>query len=517
MSCHKVTENGKEIQPGGIDTIKNSGFEHDKTSTQTPTSWSTDFNTDADFVESGEYQSSYSLTHRKSSDYKVYTYQKISGLSNGFYKLTAWVQNSGGQKTCYINAKDYGGVAERMTSVPVTQGSWKQVIVRGIHITNGSVTIGLFSDAHGGNWCKIDDWVLEKDGIEYDFLKGGDVSELSYLESKGAKFYDNGVQKDCFQILKDNGFNIVRLRLYNDPGNPSYSPSNRLPAGFQNAADILALAKRAKAFGMQIQLTFHYSDYWTNSERQIKPHEWAGLNYTELKQAVYDFTFNFMNQMKAQNTLPEYVSLGNETSGGFLFPDGDYNHFNQMAALFNEGYDAVKAVSPGTKVIIHLDDAGNTDKYQWFFNALKTAGGKFDLIGASYYPFWTNKTIEQVRAWAETISSSLGKKILIMETGYNWNPALPDGSGGQLGNNGPYQSVYASSPAGQRDFLYDCFNGLKLVKGGNVIGDLYWDPVMIAVPGVGWELGAPNVVSNTTLFDFGGNRLESFKAFQYNN
>ena len=224
-----------------------------------------------------------------------------------------------------------------------------------------------------------------------------------------------------------------------------------------------------------------------------------------------------MNQMKAQNTAPEFVSLGNETAGGFLFPDGDYNHFNQMAELFNKGYDAVKAASPTAQVIIHLDDGGNSSKYNWFFPSLTAAGGKFDIIGASYYPFWTNKTVEQIKSWAEATTASLGKKILIMETGYNWNPTLPAGSGGQLANNGPYTSIYSSSKEGQRDFLYDCFNGLKLASGGAVMGDLYWDPVMIAVPGVGWELGAPNVVANTTLFDFSGNSLEAFKAFKYNN
>jgi arabinogalactan endo-1,4-beta-galactosidase len=86
-----------------------------------------------------------------------------------------------------------------------------------------------------------------------------------------------------------------------------------------------------------------------------------------------------------------------------------------------------------------------------------------------------------------------------------------------VSNNGPYDAVYPSSPEGQRDFLYECFNGLKSVANGRIIGDLYWDPVMIEVLGVGWELGADNVVSNTTLFDFSGNALPALKAFKYNN
>lgn len=511
LACKKGAAGGNDNAAADTTLIRNSSFE------RALASWQSQWDADADKIESTGYLSASSLIHQRSSAYKVYTFQKITGLPKGIYRLTAWVQNSGGQNACFINAKDYGGGAERMTSIPVTQGNWKQVIIRGIQVADGNLTVGLFSDANANNWCRIDAFELIKDDLAYDFLKGGDVSELSYLESKGAKFFDEGVQKDCFQILKDNGFNIVRLRLYNDPGNPAFTPSNRLPAGYQNPTDILSLAARAKAAGLQILLTFHYSDYWTNGNTQHKPHEWEGLNYTQLKQAVYDFTLDFMNRMKAQNTTPQFVSLGNETPGGFLYPDGDYNHFNQMAELFNRGYDAVKAISPGTKVIIHLDDAGNSDKYNWFFRSLTTAGGKFDIIGASYYPFWTNKTIEQVQDWAESTGAALGRQIFIMETGYNWNPTLPNGSGGQLGHNGPYQTIYPSSKEGQRDFLYDCFNGLKLARNGVIIGDLYWDPVMIAVPGVGWELGAPNVVSNTTLFDFEGKKLEAFKAFRYNN
>ncbi|WP_228853022.1 glycoside hydrolase family 53 protein [Aegicerativicinus sediminis] len=495
--------------------IKNSSFEA-LGSVDNFSSWQTEYDDSSELVQNSGYFSNKSLLHKSSSLYKVYSYQEIPNLPNGIYKLTVWVKNSGGQNACYINAKNYGGI-ERMTSLPVSQNDWTQVIIRGIEVTEGALTIGLYSEALPNNWCAVDNWELVKDGIEYNFLKGGDLSELSYIESKGGLFYENGQQKDCFEILKNNGVNLARLRLYNDPGNPNFTPSNRLPAGFQNPEDILSLAARAKVAGMQILLTFHYSDYWTNGGTQNKPHEWEGLSYDDLKTAVYNFTLDFMTQMKNQGTSPEFVSLGNETAGGFLFPDGGYENFNKMADLFNEGYNAVKEVSTNTKVIIHLDDAGNRDKYDWFFGELSAAGGKFDIIGASYYPFWTDRTVEQIKEWANYQSFSLGKDILIMETGYNWNPTLPSGWAGQLSDNGPYENIYPSSREGQKNFLYECFNGLKNVDNGRVIGDVYWDPVMIEVHGVGWELDAPNVVSNTTLFDFQGNVLPAFKAFKYNN
>ena len=49
---------------------------------------------------------------------------------------------------------------------------------------------------------------------------------------------------------------------------------------------------------MQIQLTFHYSDYWTNGEDQNKPHEWEAVSYTHLdvykRQGVANVVFTFV-------------------------------------------------------------------------------------------------------------------------------------------------------------------------------------------------------------------------------
>jgi arabinogalactan endo-1,4-beta-galactosidase len=499
--------------------VVNNGFETDTTGvTQSPYGWGVqaegkDIN--ASHTTNNGHSGKYALEHKNNSAYKIFTYQTLTKLPNGYYSLWAWIKNGGDQNSCYLSGKGSDGI-EKMTSLPKSS-SWIPIVVRGIHVIDGKCTFGVSSDANSNNWCQVDDIQLVKDDIPFTFLKGGDLSELTYIESKGGKFSDNGVQKDCIQILKDHGFNIVRLRLYNDPGNPNYSPSKRLPAGIQDTTDILNLSRRSKAAGMQIELTFHYSDYWTNPGTQNKPHAWASLTYAQLKTAVYDFTFNFMIQMQIQGTTPEYVSLGNETRGGILFPDGSTSNFGQLAELFNQGYDAVKAVSPSTKVIIHIDDGGNASTYDWFFGLCNQYGVKYDLIGASYYPFWTGKTVAQINTWANYVSAKFNKDIFIMETGYNWNPTLPNGSNGQLSSNGPYASIYPSSPTGQRDFLYECFSGLKTANNGRVIGDLYWDPIMIEVSGVGWELGGSNVISNTTLFNFSGNALPALKAFQYNN
>jgi len=108
----------------------------------------------------------------------------------------------------------------------------------------------------------------------------------------------------------------------------------------------------------------------------------------------------------------------------------------------------------------------------------------------------------------------MNKPVLIMETGYNWWPTTCDGSPGQLTSTGP--ETYPQTPQGQKDFLLKCFKDLELVNDGACIGDIYWDPVFICVPGQGWKNGARNVVANTALFDFRGNVLPALDAFEFN-
>ncbi|MCE5184620.1 MAG: arabinogalactan endo-1,4-beta-galactosidase [Planctomycetaceae bacterium] len=438
--------------------------------------------------------------------------QAVTGLENGIYSLTAKMKNSGGQKFCYLSVWGYGG-PEKRASLPVSN-TWKPILIRGIEITKGRLDVAFCTDAAAGQWSQLDQLKLVKDGIPYTLLIGGDITELPKVEDAGGRFYENGTEKDCLEILKNNGWNIVRIRLYNDPGNPGFSPSKRLPTGYQNPAATLALAKRAKNKGFQIQLSFHYSDYWSNPGTQTKPHEWEGLSFSQLKTALYDFTYSFMLQMAVQGTSPEFVSIGNEIPGGILFPDGSTSNWPQLAQLLNAGYNAVKAASPSSQVILHLDDACNYDKYNYFFGNCGTHGVQYDIIGVSYYPFWTENTIEELKVFLDAVSEKFNKPLMIMETGYNWNPTRSDGRAGQLANNGPMP--YPSTPEGQKDFMLELFSAIPAVQNGKCIGDLYWDPVMITASGVGWELGAPNVVDNTTLFDFKGNALPVLGAFKNN-
>ena len=144
------------VPSSGTNLLTNPGFENSLTGW---TIWSNGNNAAA-YTESGGYSGSKRLTHWANSAYQVSTYQIVTGLANGTYTMTAWVQSSGGQKTCQIYAKNYGG-SEKVCALP-TSSTWKQITITGISVTNGQCEVGLWSDANSGNYCSMDDVVFSK-------------------------------------------------------------------------------------------------------------------------------------------------------------------------------------------------------------------------------------------------------------------------------------------------------------------------------------------------------------------
>ena len=55
---------------------------------------------------------------------------------------------------------------------------------------------------------------LNKVKIPYkEYMIGADISWVQAAEDRGVRYSDNGVQKDILEILKDHGFNYIRLRV----------------------------------------------------------------------------------------------------------------------------------------------------------------------------------------------------------------------------------------------------------------------------------------------------------------
>ena len=121
--------------------------------------------------------------------------------------------------------------------------------------------------------------------------------------------------------------------------------------------------------GFKIVIDFHYSDTWADPGHQTIPAAWASDNYAQLQTDVYNYTFGFMTALVAQGVTPEYVQVGNEINTGMLWPIGTVgattvngNNFTNVIGLINSGYNAVKAVSPTSQVVIHIAGISNLSR-----------------------------------------------------------------------------------------------------------------------------------------------------------
>ncbi|HBK4611406.1 TPA: glycosyl hydrolase 53 family protein, partial [Klebsiella michiganensis] len=136
-----------------------------------------------------------------------------------------------------------------------------------------------------------------------DFIKGADISTLLDAEKHGAKFFNHNNQpQDPIAILKADGVNYVRLRLWVDPKD---AQGQRYGGGDNDLAATLALAKRAKAQGMKLLLDFHYSDFWTDPGKQFKPKAWEKMDYPQLKTTIHDYTRDTIARFKQEGVLPD--------------------------------------------------------------------------------------------------------------------------------------------------------------------------------------------------------------------
>ena len=240
---------------------------------------------------------------------------------------------------------------------------------------------------------------------------GADISFLAELEARGMKFYDKGMQKDAIEILKDHGFNYIRLRIFNNPAADSgYSPAK----GFCDLEHTKQMAKRIKAAGLKFLLDFHYSDYWADPGKQFKPSAWKGLPFDVLKDLVYQFTRKVIRELKAQGTIPDMVQIGNEINHGIIWPEGHVNHLDSLAALLRAGTDAVLSVDPGIIMLLHVALGGQNDESVWFIDNMLARGVHFDVIVQSYYPKW-HGTLSDLQNNLTDLVKRYNKDVIVVE------------------------------------------------------------------------------------------------------
>ncbi|WP_345949599.1 glycosyl hydrolase 53 family protein [Mucilaginibacter sp. PAMB04274] len=245
-----------------------------------------------------------------------------------------------------------------------------------------------------------------------DRILGADISFLPQLEARGMKFYDaKGQQEDPVVILKKQGFNYARLRIFNNPAvAQGYSPQK----GFCDLPHTRAMAKRIKAAGMKLLLDFHYSDTWADPQKQFKPAAWVGLDFKTLTDSVRLYTAFVMQSLTDQGTVPDMVQVGNEINHGMIWPEGAINNLDSLARLIYAGIEGVKAVNAATPIMLHVALGGQVDEAHFFISNMLKRKVPFDVIGLSYYPKW-HGTPGDLRHSVANLAQTYQKYIMVAE------------------------------------------------------------------------------------------------------
>lgn len=293
--------------------------------------------------------------------------------------------------------------------------------------------------------------------IPAEWIKGADVSEAKAAEDRGVVFKDtDGQSKPALKILKDHGYNWVRLRLMVDPdGNHGL---------YQNLAYVKAMALEAKQRGLKILLNFHYSHYWADPATQRIPPKWQGQDIKALSTSVYNHSKEAITHLTNQGTPPDMVQIGNEINHGLLWEVGRDSPMANVAQLVNAGIRGVKDASAGKPqpvIMVHIAKEGFPIKTLRWYQSFVNAGGSFDVIGLSYYPMWHGDFENLANTIASLQTAFPGKKIYLVEASYYWSP-----------NQAGFKNLpYPETPQGQYDYLKALS---KLAKGAGVGGIFYW-------------------------------------------
>ncbi len=270
---------------------------------------------------------------------------------------------------------------------------------------------------------------------EDTFIRGADLSDLPKIESTGAVFFNReGQAENMLTILKNNGVNTVRLKLWHSSATGH--------AGFE---EVKAFSERIKAAGLKVWLTVHYSDTWADPGHQSLPGAWLGLTYDALKDSMYAYTAKIASEIH-----PEFIQIGNEINTGLLFPHGHNNNNEaQFLELLSTGVQAVRDNDIESKVIIHFAGINGAN---WFFN--KVVAIDYDIIGLSYYPMYHGQDLGEFESTLSNLVQTYDKDVLIAETAYPFTLQWEDWTNNIVGSeDNLIIPDYPPTPTGQKEFI----------------------------------------------------------------
>ncbi|KAK0504608.1 glycoside hydrolase family 53 protein [Armillaria luteobubalina] len=283
--------------------------------------------------------------------------------------------------------------------------------------------------------------------------RGADFSSLVNLEKSGISYSDGGSKKAFEDILADHGANIARIRIWTSESDSDYS----LNYG-------LALARRAVDAGMALMIDLHYSDTWADPSKQAIPSAWS-QDLSSLNTEIWQYTLDLVTAFKTQGTPIDFIQIGNEINGGFLWPTAQVskNGYEPVSELLHSAASAVRQASPSTKTVIHLANGWDQASVLSFYQHVLDFQGDLvlddiDVMAFSMYPFYdSGATLSALQSSLKKLISTYGKDVMIVET--DW----------------PVQCFWISVQ-GQETWMSDLENILNGLSGGHGIGIFYWEP-----------------------------------------
>jgi arabinogalactan endo-1,4-beta-galactosidase len=366
-------------------------------------------------------------------------------------------------------------------------------------------------------------------------ILGFDAS--SYLEEieNGAKYYDATGEIDPLDAFMANGVDHMRIRVWNHPFSPTGEP---YLAGNSDISQYVKLAKLAKGKGYKLLLDFHYSDFWADPGKQCIPKAWIGYTLDELTEAVYQFTKECLEFAVREDVAPQMIQVGNEITNGMLWPIGQLTGgehgcvregYHNLVKLLKAGCRACREVLPQAKLILHLERSHDQAVYQEFFTQMEMAEVDYDIIGASYYPYW-HGTPDELFANLDNCRR-FGKDIMVVELGYGFTKEgyYLNGVERRLvideerSHVPGVTDVYPLTPKGQEAYIK---NFLARAREQGIAGVFYWEPLWLPGEHICWASPAgqayiheegkstSNEWANQCLFDYEGQKLPAFDAFR---
>lgn len=343
------------------------------------------------------------------------------------------------------------------------------------------------------------------------FVLGADLSYVNAILDAGTYYKDSGRVLDPYQIFKNNGANLIRLRMWH---NPSWHKNLNGGKLYNDLLDIEKSILRCKQVGLAVNLDMHFSDTWADPGRQETPEAWKNADLKTVKDSIYNYTLFVLNHLQSKSLVPEMIQIGNENNGGICWPVGKIkdNDFSAFATLIKSGIQAVRDFSKTSEVkpqiILHVAQLQNAE---WWSNGIIKQGGitDFDVLGLSHYYNWsTINSLEGVTSIIRSLKTTYNKKIMVVETAYPWTNRNADGYNNIISGNQGFQS-YGVNEEAQLNYLRDLTQAI--IDGGGT-GIMYWEPAWITSSmkdlwgtGSSWD--------NCTLFDANGNTIKGIRFY----